>query len=138
MSSGILHDEGRLIYQILMAGQASADRGTNLELHLFTANATRTRSAGISTFTEPSGGGYAALQLPPASLTCAGTMLTTLAAQTFTANASGYSGGAILGWFICTTGATKRVLGSELFDAGPYTMGALASLTITPQVDLSL
>ena len=138
MSSGFMHNEGRLITLLLLAGQTASDRGTNLELRLFTACAgTRSATTTKGSFTEPTGGGYAAIQLPPSSLSVAGVVLTPNVAQIFTANASGYSGGQVLGYFICTTGATPRVVTSELFDAGPYTMGPLATLTIWPQLNLN-
>jgi hypothetical protein len=138
MASGLVHDESRLIYQLLMAGKSAVDRGTNLELRLFCSCPGRVRSTAFAGFVEPTSGGYAPLQLPAASLTCAGTMLTTSAVQTFVANVSGYSGGDVIGWFITTSGTTRRVLASELFDSGPYTMGPSATLNVTPQVDMSL
>lgn len=139
MSAGILHNDGRLIFAQMMGVLAAVDRGTNLVLRLFTACAgTRDNTTTLVAFTEPTGGGYAPIQLPPASLLVTGTQIVPNAAQTFTANASGYSGGAILGYFWTTTGVTPRVVASELFNAGPFNMVAFATLTITPAINLSL
>lgn len=139
MSAGILHNDGRLIYNQMFGLLSAADRGTNLVLRLFTACAgTRDATTTIIAFTEPTGGGYAPIQLPPSALQATGSQLVTNAAQTFTANSSGYSGGAILGYFWTTTGATPRVVASELFNAGPFNMVAFATLTITPAINLSL
>jgi hypothetical protein len=123
----------------VMAGLTAVDRGTNLELRLWTAvSGTRSVTTTKGAFTEPTGGGYAAIQLPPSALVAAGVNLTTNVAQTFTANASGYSGGPILGWFISTTGATPRVLASETFDSGPYSMVAFATLNVQPSLTFNL
>lgn len=140
MSAGILHNDGRLIYSQLMAGVAAVDRGTNLVLRLFTAcsDSPRAVTTQIGAFTEPTGGGYAPIQLPPSSLVASGTMIATNTPQTFTANASGYSGGPVLGFFITTSGVTPRVVASELFNAGPFNMVAFASMNISPQINLNL
>lgn len=139
MSAGILHNDGRLIYNLAMAGQANPDRGTNLVLKLFTAvSGTRDATTTISAFTEPTGGGYAPIQLPPSALLVTGTLIATNAVQTFSANGSGYSGGPVLGFFIITSGATPRVVASELFNAGPFNMVAFATLNLSPQINLSL
>lgn len=139
MANGFLHNEGRLIMLQVMAGLTAVDRGTNLELRLFTAiSPVRAVTSTRGTFTEPTGGGYAAIQLPPSALAAAGVNLTTNVTQTFTANSVGYSGGACLGWFVCTTGAVPRVLASETFDSGPYTMVAFATLNITPSLTMNL
>lgn len=140
MSAGILHNDGRLIFAQMMGVLAAVDRGTNLVLRLFTACADnpRVNTTSLSAFTEPTGGGYAPIQLPPSSLLVTGTQIVPNSAQTFTANASGYSGGPILGYLWTTTGATPRVVASELFNAGPFNMVAFATLTITPAINLSL
>lgn len=139
MSAGFLHNEGRLIMLQVMAGITAVDRGTNLELRLFTAiSPTRAVTSTRGTFTEPTLGGYAAIQLPPSSLIAAGVNLTTNVTQTFTANASGYSGGNVLGWLIVTTGVIPRVLASELFDGGPFAMVAFATLNVTPSLTFNL
>lgn len=140
MSAGILHNDGRLITLQLLGGLTAVDRGTNLVLRLFTAcsDSPRAVTTQINAFTEPTGGGYAGIQLPPSALVASGVILTVNSVQTFTANASGYSGGPILGIFITTTGATPRVVASELLNAGPYNMVAFATLNMTPQIDLDL
>ncbi len=142
MSLGIFHNEGRLVMCQLVAGIPAPDRGIDLELCLFTACTNRNQASIAADFTEPTQGaganGYARIQLPPSALVATGTMMSTNAAQTFAALAGGFGGGAVLGYFVLTTGTTPRVLASELFDSGPYTMVAGARLNILWQFDLNL
>jgi hypothetical protein len=139
MSAGILHNDGRLIYNQMFGALSAVDRGTNLVLRLFTAvTGTRDNTTTLVAFTEPTGGGYAPIQVPPSALLITGTQIVTNVAQTYTANSSGYSGGSILGYFWTTSGATPRLVASELFNAGPFNMVAFATLTITPAINLSL
>jgi len=93
MSQGLIHNEGRLVINQMMGLLASPDRGNNLQLCLFTACASRSINSVLADFTEPTGGGYARVELPPSAMTASGIALSTINEQRFIALSPGYSGG---------------------------------------------
>jgi hypothetical protein len=132
--AGIIPNEGKQLVANLLFKNADADRGTGLDIGLFT-NASISDTITAATLTEPTGGSYARKTLTDGSWTdTAG--VAAYAAQTFTATGSAYTG-TIYGYFIVTKGTTPRIVAIEVDNAGPYTMAQNDTYTITPTVTVS-
>lgn len=129
--AGFIPDEGEALIADLVCKRDQTNRTANLELGLFT-NVTPTDTITHATITEPSGTGYSRITLTDASWT--GTAdARAYAKQTFTAGAGGWTG-SVQGYFICSTGAAKKILFIEVDTSGPYTFAANDTYDITPNV----
>lgn len=128
--AGFTPNEGEHLVANLVYKNADVDRGTGLELGLFT-NSSVDETITEATITEPTGGSYARKTLTDGSWTVTNDTAT-YAQQTFTAGAGGYTG-SVYGYFIATTGTTPRILHIEVDASGPYTMNE----NDTYDVDLS-
>lgn len=136
--AGFVPTEGQsLISTIIHKRTYHVDRDANLELGLFT-NSGATEALTEATVTEPSGTGYARINLLDANWSIAAGGAGSYALQTFTAGAGGWSG-SIKGYFIATksAGGTQRLLYVEIDPAGPYTLGEGGTYDITPQSDVA-
>ncbi len=133
--AGILPDEGENLIANLIFKNADIDRGTDLELGLFT-NTSVSETTTEATITEPSpaGGAYARITLADGSWTVTNGVAS-FAKQTFTATGGPYSA-PVYGYFIATTGTTPRLLAVELDTAGPYSMAENDAYDITPSITL--
>lgn len=132
--AGVTADEGAKVVADLLYLGSNADRGTSLQLGLFTntANQSTLKGLPLTSITEPSGGGYARKTLVNANWTRnIGT--SGYAAQVFTAGAGGYTG-QIYGYFIATTGVTPRLLHVEIDLLGPYTLNENDTYSVTPSI----
>ena len=119
MASMLPNEGENMIANLLFAG-SSVDRGTGMELGLFT-NASITETITAVTLTEPTGGSYARKALANGSWTITGDTAS-YAMQTFTASGSAMTG-SIYGYFVCTTGGTtKRIVDIVVDPNGPYTL----------------
>lgn len=134
--SGFTPDEGEAAIANLVCKRFLTDRDANLELGLFT-NASAGETTTHAAITEPTGTGYARIDLTDASWTGSADARA-YAKQTFTAGAGGWTG-SVYGYFICTkaAGGTKRVLFMEIDSAGPYTFAAGDTYDVTPNVSFS-
>jgi hypothetical protein len=132
--AGLLPNEGETLVANLLFKNADADRGTNLDIGLFT-NSSVGETITAATLTEPTGGSYARKTLTDASWTVSGD-LASYAAQTFTATGSAYTGN-IYGYFIVTKGTTPRIIAIEVDSAGPYVMAQNDTYTITPNITVA-
>ncbi len=127
--SGFVPDEAEKFIADMVFKHDLTDRIADLELGLFT-NAVVDETTTHAAITEPTGTGYARKTLTDASWT--GALDTrSYALQTFLAGAGGWTG-AVRGYFICTKGATKRLIVIEVDALGPYTMNAGDSYDVTP------
>src|SRR3990167_5234663 len=117
--AGFVPNEGEAAIANLVCKRVLTDRDADLELGLFT-NVAPDETMTHAALTEPTGTGYARISLTDASWTGAADVRS-YAQQTFTAGAGGWTG-SIQGYFICTKGATKRVMHVEVDAAGPYTL----------------
>jgi hypothetical protein len=134
--AGLLPAEGEIVIANLLFAGSSADRGTSLELGLFT-NSSISNSITHATLTEPTGGDYARKTLANASWTPGST--STYAKQTFTPIGTAYTG-AIYGYFICTGGTgytNKRIIAIELDPNGPFTLNVSDTYDVTPSITIS-
>lgn len=129
--AAILANEGRALIAQWLCGNIVTDKGTNLQLGLFT-NASITTSTGLASITEPTGGGYARKTLTDGSWTGAAD-LRSYVDQTFTAGTGGMTG-AIRGAFICSTGASPKLITSEVNPAGPITLAVGDTYDVSPSV----
>jgi hypothetical protein len=129
--AGILPSEGEKLVANLLFKNADADRGTGLQLGLFT-NSTISTATTAAALTEPTGGGYARKTLTDGSWTVSGN-LATYALQTFTATGSAYTG-TIYGHFIVTTGTVPRIIAIELDASGAFTMLQNDTYDVTPHI----
>ena len=83
--AGFLPDEGETLVANLLFKNADVDRGTGLDLVLFT-NASPGETITAATLTQPTGTGYAAISLTDGSWTVTGDTAS-YAQQTFTGGA---------------------------------------------------
>jgi hypothetical protein len=120
--AGVTADEGAKVIADLLYLGSNADRGTSLQLGLFTNSVPigTLKALPLTSITEPAGGGYARKTLTNASWTRAvGT--SSYALQSFVVGAGGYTGN-VYGYFIATTGTTPRLLHIEIDPLGPYVL----------------
>jgi len=132
--AGITPNEGETLVANLIYPNADVDRGTNLDLVLFT-NATIDETITEATLTQPTGTGYAAISLVDGTWTVVGDTAS-YAEQTFTAGVGGFTG-SIYGYAILTTGTTPRILDIEVDPNGPYTMNENDTYKITPNITIA-
>ena len=125
--AGFTPNEGETFIATFLYKNVSTDRGTSLQLGLFT-NAAVDETTALAAITEPTGGSYARKTLTDASWTVTNDT-STYAAQTFTAGTGGYTG-SVYGYFIATTGTTPKLLHIEVDASGPYTLTENDTYTI--------
>jgi len=130
---GFTPDEGETLIANLIFKNADADRGTDLALVLFT-NASPGETITAATLAEPSGDGYARIDLVDANWTVSGDTAS-YALQTFTANETWV--GSVQGYAIVTKGTTPRIVAIEVDAAGPYTFNENDTYDVTPNITVS-
>ena len=132
--AGILPNEGEALVAKLLFKNADVDRGTNLQLLLFT-NSTISETITAATLTEPTGTDYARKTLTDGSWTVTADTAD-YAQQTFTGGVGGWTG-SIYGYAIVTTGTTPRIIAIEVDSNGPYTIGASDTYKVTPNITVA-
>lgn len=134
--AGFVPNEGEALIADMVCKRVLTDRDANLELGLFT-NAAPDETITEATLTEPSGTGYARIDLTDASWTGSADSRAYVQ-QTFTGGAGGWSG-SIQGYFIASKagGGTQRILFIEVDGNGPYTIAENDTYKITPNVTFS-
>ena len=131
--AGFTPNEGETLIANLIFKNADVDRGSSMELGLFTDSAPG-ESITEATISEPTGGSYARISLADASWSVtSGVASYTL--ETFTATGGAYTGN-IYGYFIATTGTTARLITVEVDGSGPYTMAENDTYSITPSITI--
>lgn len=126
--AGFTPDEGEKLVADVIYKRDLTDRIADLELGLFT-NAGADETLTHAAVTEPTGTGYARITLTDATWTGAADVRS-YPQQTFTGGAGGWTG-SVRGYFICTKGATKRLLHVEIDPNGPYTINNLDTYKVT-------
>jgi hypothetical protein len=132
--AGFCPDEGEALIAAMVFGRVLTDHAGDMELGLFT-NAAPAETITHAALTEPTGTGYARITLTDANWSGAADTRT-YAEQTFTGGAGGWTG-SVRGYFICTTGATKRLVFIEVDPSGPYTINAGDTYKVTPNVTVA-
>lgn len=132
--AGFLPNEGETLVANLVFSNADVDRGTNMELMLFT-NSSPGETITEATLTEPTGTGYARISLVDGTWNVSGDTAD-YAEQTFTAGAGGWTG-SIQGYAIVTTGTTPRIVAIEVDSNGPYTLNENDTYKITPNISIA-
>jgi len=128
---GILPNEGETLVANLVFKNADVDRGTGLQLLLFT-NATIGETTTAASLTEPTGAGYARITLIDANWNVtAGTA--SYPQQKFTVGTGGWTG-QVYGYAVVTTGTTPRIVAIETDPYGPFTMVAADTYNVTPSI----
>jgi hypothetical protein len=127
--AGFTPNEGEKLVADVIYKRDLTDRIADLELGLFT-NVAPDETITHAGITEPTGTGYGRITLTDASWTGAADARS-YAEQTFTAGVGGWSGD-VRGYFICTKGATKRLLHVEVDPGGPFTMVEGATYKVNP------
>lgn len=137
--TAVVANEGAKVLLDLLHKNSSADRGTDLQIGLFTNTGTidDIKALALTAITEPTGGGYARKTLTDASWDNSVSRTSSYAKQTFTAT-GGAMTGTIYGWFICTTGTTDRLLYAGKFDDAPsgLTLAEGSSISYTPKLSV--
>jgi hypothetical protein len=132
--AGFLPNEGETLVANLLFKNADVDRGTGLELLIFT-NVAPGETITAATLTEPTGTGYIRIQLTDGSWTVTGDVAS-YALQTFTAGAGGWTG-SVQGYAIVTKGTTPRIVAIEVDASGPYTFAENDTYDVTPQITVA-
>lgn len=132
--AGFLPDEGETLIANAVFKNADVDRGTGLELLLFT-NSAPGETITAATLTEPTGTGYARIQLTDGSWSVSGDVAS-YALQTFTAGSGGWTG-SVQGYAIVTKGTTPRIVAIEVDASGPYTFAENDTYDVTPQITVA-
>jgi len=132
--AGILPTEGETLVANLVFKGYDPDRGTGLQLMLFT-NTVVDNTTTAASLTEPTGTGYARIPLTDATWIVAGGVASFLA-QTFTAGTGGWTG-QVHGYAVVTTGIVPRIVSVELDASGPYTMAAGDTYAVTPSITVA-
>lgn len=130
MSDSTITSEGEELRVKMFAMRDFADREADLELGLYIS--TLTKSSVLADIQEPTGTGYARMNLIDANWTGAGNQRV-YAEQVFTAGTGGWTG-QIIGWFLATksAGGTARLYSFRIIPGGPYDMPQGAVLRVTP------
>jgi hypothetical protein len=132
--AGFLPDEGEALIAKWLCGNVTTDKGTNLDLLLFT-NVAPGETIAAASLTEPSGTGYARITLTDASWSGAADTRS-YAQQTFTGGAGGWTG-SVQGYAIVSKGATPRIVTIEVDSNGPYTFAENDTYKITPNLTVA-
>jgi hypothetical protein len=131
--AGIIPDEGKTLLTNLIFKGGDVNRGTNLELGLFT-NSSVSTSTILGDLVEPTGGSYARIQLVDANWSLVAGYAV-YAMQSFQPVGTAYAQ-PIYGYFIATKGTVPKLLGLELDVNGPYTMTTTGLYDVTPKVKI--
>lgn len=131
--AGFVPNEGESLALSVLINRSMTDRDAGLELGLFT-NSSPDETITEAALTEPSGTGYARIDLTDGSWTGSADSRA-YAQQTFTGGSGGWSG-SVQGYFIATksSGGTQRILAIEVDESGPYTIGEGDTYKITPTI----
>lgn len=112
--AGVTVNDGEDLILNLIYKNADANRGSSLELGLFTNTSGLSETSTLANITEPTAaGGYARKTLADASWTVSGQQAS-YASQDFTASGAAFSAD-IYGYFIATTGTTAKLLHYEVY-----------------------
>jgi hypothetical protein len=128
--TAIVPNEGEALIANMIFKNADVNRGTDLELGLFTNASGLGETTGLTDLTEPTGGNYERKTLTDANWTGSGDTRA-YALQTFTATGSAYNL-SVYGYFIATTGTSPKLLGFEIDPNGPYVMMENNAYDVTP------
>lgn len=131
--AGIVPDEGKTLLTNLIFKGGDVNRGTDLELGLFT-NATVSTVTTLADIVEPTGGTYARKNLADANWSLA-SGYAVYAKQTFQALGSDY-GQPVYGYFVATKGTSPKLLCLEVDPNGPYLLAVEALYDITPKIKI--
>jgi hypothetical protein len=134
MPTAITPKEGQQVVGNLIFKNADVNRGTTLELGLFTNTTHLTETSVLADVTEPTGGSYARISLTDASWSVDTDGLCTYAKQTFNATGSAYSDD-ITGFFIATTGTSAKLLRFQIEDVAVQ-IAENESYSVTPSIDI--
>lgn len=134
--AGFTPNEGETLIGQLIHQRTHVDRDATLELGLFT-DAAPDETITEATISEPTGTGYARINLTDASWSVTNGVAS-YAQQTFTGGAGGWTG-TVKGYFIATkaAGGTPRLLYVEIDGNGPYTINENDTYKITPNITIS-
>jgi len=132
--AGLIPNDGENLVANMIFKNADANRGTSLQLGLFT-NTTVSETTNLGAITEPTGGSYARKTLTDSSWTVTAD-LASYALQTFTATGSAYTG-SVYGYFVATTGTTPKLLVLELDPLGPYNLLQNDAYDVTLNITVS-
>lgn len=113
--AGVTPNEGETVILNLIYKNADVNRGTKLQIGLFTNSTGLSETSVLADITVPTtAGGYAIKDLTDASWTVSGTTEATYAKQTWTATGAAFSA-VIYGYYIQTTGTAGKLLHFEVY-----------------------
>ena len=132
--AGLLPNEGEHLVANLLFKNADVDRGTDLDIVLFT-NSSISETITAATLTQPtSAGGYASKVLTDGSWTVTADTAT-YSPQTWTA--TGTWSNPVYGYAILTKGTAPRIVAIEIYAAGPNSLIINDTYTVTPNITIA-
>lgn len=131
---GNIPAQGENLIANLILSNADANRGSSLQLGLFT-NSSMSNATTLAAITEPTGGGYARKTLVDATWVVTGSG-GSYPLQAFQAIGSAFAG-AIYGYFIATTGSSPKLLAYEVDPGGAFSMVQNDIYNVTPSISFA-
>lgn len=128
---GLSPNEGETMRGALLLNNTTTDRGTNIDLVLFTNSSGVDETITAAALTQPSGGGYATKLLSDGSWAESPQGQWNYALQQFAF--TGAVTGSVYGYALLSKGTTPRIIGIEVDPSGPYTFGNGDTYDVTPQ-----
>ncbi len=135
MSNMVIPNEGKAVALAAILGKTAA--ATPLTLRLFSNNHTPAAGDTNASYTEVSGGGYAAFAFTAArwSITSADPSVATYASHSFTFTGVIGGSGNVYGYYI--TDNNNKVIAGQRLDSPPYTPAVNGdSVVVNPLIDL--
>lgn len=129
--AGFTPTEGLVVLGNFFLKNGDVDRGTDLELGLYT-DVGLTVAITEATITEPTGTGYARINLVDASWSNADGVFS-FAQQSFTGGAGGWTPD-VVGYFIATKGTAPRLIGVEDIVGNPHTIVEGQNILVNPEL----
>lgn len=136
MSTLVMPDEGEVVALKAMLGHTVA--ATPLTLRLFSNNHAPAHGDTNASYTEVSGGGYAAFALTGANwtITAGSPSTAAYAAHSFTFTGTTTAPGTVYGYYI--TDANSKVIVAQMLTAPPFTPAVNGdSVVVTSQITLA-
>lgn len=134
MPTAITPNEGQQLVGNLVFKNTDANRGTSLQLGLFTNTTPLTVTSVLADVTEPTGGGYTRKTLADAEWAVDSNGVCTYAKQVFSAIGSAYNAD-ITGFFLATTGTAGKLLRFQIEDTA-IQVAEDESYSVTPSIDI--
>lgn len=129
--AGTFTTDGKIVAANLVFKHVDGNRGTTLNLGLFTNASGLTAASVLADITVPTGDSYAPISLADGTWSISNAGVASYSAQTFTATVA--ITGSVYGYYLSTTGTTPKLLAYELYGSA-ITFLTGDTYTVTPNI----